>query len=122
MRLRKLTASGDYSFGHGLNDLLIDSPAAVGQLVETTLRLFQGEWYLDLSAGTPYVQGILGKHSKDLADASFIGTITNVQGVVSLVDYVGTINPQTRQYSASGGKINTIYGQTELDVQNETDL
>ena len=63
MKYRKLTENGDYAFGRGGADMHADTPEAVGQAVLTRLRLFAGEWFVDLKEGTPYVPGVLGKHT-----------------------------------------------------------
>lgn len=122
MRYRKLTPTSDYSFGNGQLDFLINSPEAVAQAVQTTLLLWVGEWFLDVTAGTPYPESVIGKHSQDEADATLIGVISNVQGVVSIVNFQSTIDPSTRKYSVVSGTINTIYGQTELQIENEVNF
>ena len=48
MKYRKLTENGDYAFGRGGADMHADTPEAVGQAVLTRLRLFAGEWFVDL--------------------------------------------------------------------------
>ena len=53
MKYRKLTENGDYAFGRGGADMHADTPEAVGQAVLTRLRLFAGEWFVDLKEGTP---------------------------------------------------------------------
>lgn len=65
MKYRKLTENGDYAFGRGGADMHADTPEAVGQAVLTRLRLFAGEWFVDLKEGTPYVPGVLGKHTQE---------------------------------------------------------
>jgi hypothetical protein len=117
MKYRMLDENGDYTFGQGLLNFYIDSPQAVAQAVQTTLLLWQGEWYLNVNEGTPYMQGILGKNSQATADATIRSIILGVQGVVSLTNYSSTINSQTRSYSATG-TLNTIYGMTQLQLEN----
>lgn len=119
MRYRKLDANGDYSFGNQQNDFWINVPEAVAQAVETSLKLFVGEWFLNIESGVPYPESILGKHSKDEADATLIGQITNVPGVVSLVNYQSELDPNTRSYKTINGTINTVYGLTEVEIVNE---
>jgi hypothetical protein len=60
MRYRTLDANGDYTFGQNGANFLVNSPAAVGQAVLTRVKLMQGEWFLDQTAGTPYDTEILG--------------------------------------------------------------
>ena len=53
MKYRKLTENGDYAFGRGGADMHADTPEAVGQAVLTRLRLFAGDWFVDLKDGRP---------------------------------------------------------------------
>lgn len=124
MRYRKLSADNDYTFGNGQLNFYRDEPAAVGQAVETRLLLFLGEWYLDISAGTPYLQGILGKFSKERADGTIqqqvLGTTTdnpNVQAVTDISKYVSTVDPDTRAMNVELS-IDTIYGPTAVQIAN----
>ena len=64
MKVRKLNADGEVAFGRGRLDYLADSPEAVGQNVMTRLKLKTGEWFTDVSDGTPYADSILGEHKR----------------------------------------------------------
>jgi len=97
MRYRKLTASGDYSFGHKTNDFFVNVPAAVAQAIQTALRLIQGEWFLDNTVGVPYFTQVLGYNTQSLYDNVIKQAILSVQGVVApLVSYSSSLNPTTR--------------------------
>lgn len=122
MKYRTLSADGDYTFGNGNLDFYIDIPEAVAQAVKTSLLLWLGEWYLDVTAGVPYMQSVIGKHSQDLADSTLVAQISQVQGVVNIVDFQSIIDPNTRTYSVVKGTINTIYGLTEVEIKNETNF
>lgn len=117
MRYRILAENNDYSFGNGQLDFYNNIPAAVGQAVETALLLWLGEWYLDTSVGTPYVQGVLGKTSQDVADGTIQSVVLNVTGVVDISSYQSSINPNTRAMSIQL-TVETIYGPTEVEIQN----
>lgn len=121
MRYRKLTGDMDYSFGHGQNDFWKDVPEAVGQSVETRLLLWIGEWFLDLTDGTPWLQGVLGKQTLLSADNTVKQRILATTGVVDIKNYQSSIDPITRLYTASC-TIDTIYGPTQIQVQSNTDL
>lgn len=60
MRYRKLNTNGDYTFGQAQSNFYVNTPEAVAQAVKTRLLLIQGEWFLDVSEGTPYSAKILG--------------------------------------------------------------
>lgn len=121
MRYRKLTSDGDFSFGASALNFWIDSPDGVAQAVETRLRLWLGEWYLNLEEGTPYMQGIIGKHSKESADTVIQDRVLNTQGVLNYENYESSIDPDTRIFSVSL-TLNTIYGPTPLEVNNYVNL
>lgn len=117
MRYRKLTATGDYSFGGGQRDFYRDVPDAVGQAVMTRLLLWLGEWFLDTDEGTPFMVGILGKHSRELANVTIQNRALQTQGLTDLSNYESAIDPDTRGMSASF-LIDTIYGPTKVQISN----
>ncbi len=98
-------------------DFLVNSPAAVAQSVETRLRLWLGEFFGDTSAGTPYPQTILGKHSQAEADASIQNQVTSTDNVIDIQKYESTLDPVTRKLSVKL-TIDTAFGATQLDLQN----
>lgn len=120
MRYRKLSPTGDYTFGHGLLDFYINTPEAVAQAVKTALGLWLGEWFLDTSLGVPYIQGVIGKHSQDTADQTIQQNILLVEGVTNIASFESTLDPVTRKYVVTKCLINTIYGPTTVDLANQT--
>lgn len=117
MRYRKQTADGDYSFGSGQLDFYRDVPEAVGLAVKTRLLLWLGEWFLNIDEGTPFMQGILGKHSKVTADVTIQDRILNTQGMVSIENFESSVDQNLRLMTVSCD-LNTIYGPTALEVQS----
>jgi hypothetical protein len=117
MRYRKLDSNNDYSFGNGALDFYFNVPAAVGQAVETGLMLWLGEWYLDTSQGTPYIQGVLGKQTQAVADGTIQNQVINTQGVVDISSYASEFNTAARTFSAQIS-VDTIYGPTPVQIQN----
>ncbi len=117
MRYRKLSADGDYTFGNGQKDFWRDVPEAVGQACKTRLLLWLGEWFLDIEEGTPYMQGVLGKHSVELANTTIQDRVHGTQGLTDITNYVSAKNPDTRSFGVSF-TIDTIYGPSEVDIAN----
>lgn len=117
MRYRKLTADDDYSFGNSQLDFYRDEPAAVGQAVKTRLLLWLGEWFLDIEEGTPYMQGILGKYSVDVANTTIQDRVINTQGLVDFENYESVKDADNRSLSVEFD-INTIYGPTSVEIAN----
>lgn len=117
LRVRKVSDTGDFVFGSSEKDYLQDVPGAVAIAVQGAMLLWSGEWFLDNSIGVPYIQGILGKHSKDIADTTIKDQILQVQGVTNIEEYSSAINPDTRRMSVNV-TINTLYGITDVQIQN----
>jgi hypothetical protein len=109
MRYRKLDANGDYTIGTGA-DFYINQPEAVQQAVLTALRLYTGEWFLDLTDGTPWRTEVLGKYTQDTYDTVIKQRILSVTGVSSIAAYSSSLNTSTRVLSITV-TLNTIYGQ-----------
>jgi hypothetical protein len=115
LRYRILSSTGDMTFGNGLNNFYINVPAAVAQAVRTGLLLWQGEWSFDTSAGTPYLGGILGKHSQNQADTTVQSQIIQVTGVTGIQTFSSGIS--NRAYSVQTN-VDTQYGPTPVDMLN----
>lgn len=101
MRYRKLDANGDYVFGHGVTDFLIDSPDTVRQSVQTRLGLLTGEWFLDKTEGTPWMEEILGKGTNKTHDLVLQFRILQTDGVTSIIQYQSNVDPITRPLSVA---------------------
>lgn len=119
MRYRKLDANGDYSFGNGLDDFWINVPEAVAQAAYTWLKLFQGEWFLDITQGTPWFQGVLGVYNQANADSLLKDQIVNnVTGVQDISEFQSTSDQTIRKYSIVTCELNTIFGPTSVQIAN----
>lgn len=113
MRYRKQDQNGDYTFGNGQGDFFKDSVEAVAQAIKTRLLLWRGEWFLDNEEGTPYLQGVIGKHDQQTRNAVIRTRILNTEGVTGIEDYSSIIDPDTRKLNDSV-LVDTIYGQTNI--------
>lgn len=108
MRVRKLTSTGDYQIGQGQANFWINSPQGVAQNVETRLKLWEGEWFLDTTIGTPWIQEILGYNNASLRDVAIKTVILGTDGVTSISNYQSDADPGTRKFTVSGSVI-TIF-------------
>jgi hypothetical protein len=117
MRYRKVTDDGDYTFGGGQNDYFRDVPEAVGLACASRLRLWLGEWFLDIEEGTLYLQGVLGKKTKTQADETIQTRALGTQGLTGIPEYESVIDPDTRNMSVEF-QIDTIYGPTSVQLEN----
>ncbi len=115
MRYRKLSPTGDYVFGNGQKDFLINSPEAVAQSVRTRLLLWVNEWFINVEEGTLWLQGVLGKQQQSTIDNVLRSRILETEGVTELTSYDSSIDPDTRKLSVSVS-IDTLYGSTTIQV------
>ena len=112
-RVRAMSPTGDYTFGQGGANFLIDSPAAVGQACLTRLKLWTGEWFLDLGEGTPYWQEILAHKNTALAGSVIRERILGTPFAVSIDDFSAVFNNTTRAFSVTG-QLNTAFGPVPI--------
>jgi hypothetical protein len=115
MRYRALSPTHDYVFGAGPAEFLVDTPAAVAQAVTTRLKLWQGEWFLDSQAGTPYNTQVLGYGTQKVYDAAIQTVILNTTGVNQISNYSSSFNSTTRALDIEA-TIATIYGTTTINT------
>jgi hypothetical protein len=113
MRVRAQDINGDYTFGSGSNNFLANSPEAVRQSVQTRLGLLQGEWFLDKTEGTPWMQEIIGKGTNKTYDLAIQTRILQTKGVKSIDQYQSSVDPVTRKLSVAA-LLDTIYGKIQL--------
>ena len=113
MRYRKLDKDGDYVFGGGGKDFYRDIPEAPAQAVRTRLMLWQGEWFLNVMSGTPWMTKILGKYTTGVRDAVIRRRILGTEGVTEIISFGSQYDLETRQYKVQA-TINTQYGQVDI--------
>lgn len=107
MTVRKLDDDGDIvtqgtQFLMGANE--------IEQTIRTRLRLFLGEYFRDITDGTPWFEQILGKGtSMDAREAALRNRIVNTPGVVRLTSFSTDFDLSTRKYTVTAGAL-TTYG------------
>jgi hypothetical protein len=110
---RAFDSEGDYA----INSFISESPATI-QAVATRLRLFLGEWFLNLNDGVPWFQQVFVKPARlSEVDRIIRDTITETEGVEVIDEFDLNFDPNTRKLSCSF-KATTIYGDefTEADI------
>jgi hypothetical protein len=107
------TVIGDMRFGSGQSDYYRDSPEAVATAIWTRLRLWTGEWFINVTEGTPYMEAVLGTGKRELIEPALRQRILATQGVDSLENFTLVIDPDTRAAFVSA-TVNTIYGTASL--------
>jgi len=112
MLYRKLDENGDMCFGAGKSDFLVDKDA-VAQAINTKLNLLEGEWWEDISEGTPMFQSILGAaatdESRQAVDILLKDRIISVPNISTINNFVSSIDSISRKYTATIDII-TTYG------------
>lgn len=88
----------------------------VSQLVAIAIKLFKGEWFLNLDAGVPYFQEILArKFDRALTRQRLLEQIEKVPGVVQVLLLEVEFEATTRTMSVRI-KLRTLFGDTEADT------
>lgn len=113
MRYRREDADGDYTFGQGDDTFLINSPECVAQAVSTRFELWRGQWFLDVTEGTPYIQSVLGKQRSDVYILAIRERIQTTPGVLAILSF-NTNNDGTTRRVTFSATIDTIYGQATV--------
>lgn len=102
----------DYSFGQGRASL-IGGLEAIYQSCKTRLLQFQGEWFLDANAGTPW-RDVLGRTFNQIQTEKIIrNRLGGVEGVSSVAGVSVAFDRQTRTANIQAS-ITTIYGIFQL--------
>jgi hypothetical protein len=96
-------------FGNQQGDFHRDSPAGVAQCIGTRLRLWTGEWFLDVEEGTPYMGGVLGVRTRATIEPSLRHRIAGTPGFSVFASFDLTLEPETRDFSLHC-EVDTIYG------------
>lgn len=113
MRYRREDADGDYTFGSGDDTWLINSPEAVAQAVKTRFELWYGQWFLDTTEGTPWLQLVSGKQKTEAWDLAIRKRILETRGVKSILSFNTTVNTGARRVRFTA-EIDTFYGTTTV--------
>lgn len=92
------TVTGDFQVANG--DLVLTSTIRqeTFQRLKHTLNIWQGEWWKDVTFGTPYKQSILTKTTKAAVDAEFLRILRADVQVVDVLEFESELNRNTRMY------------------------
>lgn len=115
MRVRKQDSAGDFVWGHQQNDFWLNAADGVAQAIKTRLLLFRGEWFLDVTDGTPWTTQVLDKYTQDQYDAAIQDRILGTSGVVQITAYSSSVNTTARTLTVTA-TVNTIYGTATLST------
>jgi hypothetical protein len=113
MRLRMQDANGDRLFGQGQANFWINVPDAAGQLAQTRMALWLGQWFLNTPDGTPWLTKVLGKYKGSTRDAAIQARILGTPGVKAILAYASQLNRDTRVWNVQA-TIDTTFGQIKI--------
>lgn len=106
--------TGDLAFD-GVTVAVVEGKDAIAQEIQTRLRWWRGEWFLDTSAGVPYLESIL---TKGVAEATvraiLLREILAVPGVLRVPSLVVAIDRATRYATVAAADIETTDGAVTL--------
>lgn len=109
MRYRALDANGDMQYGHSQAEFLVDSPATFAQAVYTRLGLATGEWFVDLTEGTPWSTQVLGVRTQATRDRAIRDRIAGTPGFKSIISYSSDLIGNSRKFNVNA-KVDSIFG------------
>lgn len=115
--VRQLDNNHDPIYGNGQGNFIVDLQA-VAQIIQTTLLLFEGEWWGNTKQGLPLFQSILGSSNGKKTDAI---ALLIQQQILAVPFVTGIINVQTsyspnRQFIFSC-VVNTQFGTIVVNFQ-----
>lgn len=88
--------------------------AEVAQHVRTRLQFFEGEWFLDLSAGIPWIQDIFTRPANLVRAETLIkNEITTTPGVLRLIEFEVNFDNASRRMFITGSA-QTDFGTIDL--------
>jgi hypothetical protein len=105
-----LVVTDDLQFSYGLT--------GVTQECRIALQMFEDEWFLDLDAGEPYWNKILGfkrDQAIEAARVSFTDTLLAVEDVTGILKLNITFDPSTRGMDIDW-RVRCTFGDTDTDT------
>lgn len=95
------------------NLAVVHNAAAVAQHVRQRLKTFQGEWFLDTTAGVPWLAQIMGKqYDPALAEAVVKAEIMDTDAVVEITSFSVSFASDVRRLD-----IRDVGVMTEYDLE-----
>jgi len=117
MQVRRLGEDGDLITR---GQMFLSSREAIAQTIVTRLKLFYGEYFRDVTDGTPWFQQILGKFENlNAVEALLRNRIARSPGVVRLLSFALQFDLATRRLSVQASVL-TVYGEQDVTYTNAT--
>lgn len=111
MTVRSLDGTGDIMTS-GIQ--FVTGRDEIAQTIQTRLRLFLGEYFRDITDGTPWFEQILGKATNmNAREAALRQRVANTQGVIRLTAFNTDFNIDEKKYTVSVSVL-TQFGIVEV--------
>src|SRR5690625_1430527 len=115
MQVRRLGKDGDLVTR---GKMFLDGREAIAQTIVTRLKLFLGEYFRDVTDGTPWFQQILGKFENlNAVEAILRNRIARTQGVVRLLSFAMQYDLDARTV-AIRATVLTVYGAQDVQFSS----
>lgn len=111
MRVRRLNDEGDLMTR---GQMFIYERDAIAQTAKTRLKLFLGEYFRDITDGTPWFQKILGKYENlNAVEAILRRRISRTQGIIRIITFDLDFDLDTRELKVHS-EVLTEFGILEI--------
>lgn len=105
-------ATNDIYLADDGNLAFVHEAEAVGQHVRQRLKTFEGEWFLDTTAGVPWLTDILGNaYDPALAEAVIKAEILETDAVTEITSFSVRFDNHNRSLEAFNITVSTEYQQ-----------
>lgn len=105
-------ATNDLYLDTSGNLAVVEDAHAVGQHVRQRLMTFEGEWFLDIKAGVPWLDQLLGKaYDPALAESVVKAEIRNTDGVTDITSFSVRFRREMRNLDIHSVEVLTVYDQ-----------
>lgn len=113
MKVRAISATGDWKFGKGRNDYVKDEKA-VTQCIKTRLQSFLGDCFFDVTAGIDWfnLNGSKNQQALSLAVSAVILNTPDVTALIALSSTLSQNRTMLLQYS-----VETVYGRSNQIIE-----
>jgi hypothetical protein len=117
MKYRRLSVTGDYTFGSDAGNFVHDIQATA-QAIKTRLDLYRGAFWRDRNDGLPLFQSILpspgSPQNLQVVDDIIKRRILGTQNVTDLTYFQSRFNPDTRHYELDANAQTTFSSSIHL--------
>jgi len=95
----------------------VEGKEFTAQSVSARLKLFLGEYFPDVTDGTPWFQSILGKTPTDVAEINVKQRIVTSPGVAGIRAFSFELDTATRDVQISATVINESGEDSEINIE-----